>query len=151
MAYMLGRLTSAILIGSVTLGLFQPVYADSTQVGRYLTVSNKPKLAQVDLLSQEFQVRFPVSVQTIGEAMDYLLKQSGYRLIPETKQSAELKLTLSKPLPAIDRDFGPMQLKNGLSTLVGPVFILVSDPLNRWVNFSVRPSFSAVSKQSISK
>ncbi len=122
--------------------MIHPVYADTTQVGRYLTAENKPKPAQVDLLSQEFQVRFPSSVQTIGDALEYLLKQSGYSLVPEAKRSAELKTALSKPLPAIDRDFGPMKLQDGLSTLAGPVFVLVNDPLNRMISFSLNPKFA---------
>ncbi len=90
----IGRLAPAILLSSLTLFALNSAYADATQMGRYLTVNNKPKLAQVDLLSQDFQVRFPSSVQTIGDAMEYLLRQSGYRLVPETKRSAALKISL---------------------------------------------------------
>jgi hypothetical protein len=51
------------------------VYADeTTTVGRYLTVSNKPTSAQTNLLSQTIQVRFPQGIQTLGDAMNYLLK-----------------------------------------------------------------------------
>jgi type IV pili sensor histidine kinase/response regulator len=119
-------------------------YAESTQLGRYLTVDNKPRVAQVDLLSQAFQVRFPASVQTIGDAMEYLLKQSGYSLVPEAKRSSELKIALSKPLPAVDRDFGPMKLKDGLATLAGPVFVLVNDPLNRMISFEISSRYAAI-------
>jgi type IV pili sensor histidine kinase/response regulator len=151
MAFLLGRFAPAILIGGLAVVSFQVTYADTTQLGRYLTIDNKPKAAQLDLLSQEFQVRFPSSVQTIGDAMEYLLKQSGYSLISEAKRSAELKTTLSKPLPAIDRNFGPMKLKDGLSTLAGPVFTLVNDPLNRVVSFEIRKQFSVVYPKPISK
>ena len=151
MAYRLGRFAPAILLSSLAIVASQPTYADTTQLGRYLTIDNKPKIAQMDLLSQTFQVRFPTSVQTIGDAMEYLLKQSGYSLIPEVKRSPELKATLSKPLPAIDRDFGPMKLKDGLSTLAGPVFTLVNDPLNRMVGFEIQKSFAALYQKPLSK
>lgn len=141
MTQLLPRLSLATLV-MASMMTFN-AYADTTQVGRYLTVENKPQAAQLDLLSQEFQVRFPASVQTIGDAMTYLLKQSGYRLVPEAKRSTALKITLSKPLPAIDRDFGPMKLKDGLMTLAGPIFTLVNDPLNRTVNFSLRKEYTA--------
>lgn len=126
---------------SILLGMHSSSYANETQFGRYLTSENKPKLEQVDLLAQIFQVRFPSSVQTIGDALEYLLKQSGYGLIPINKRSSALKVVLTKPLPAVDRDFGPMKLKEGLTTLVGPVFNLVQDPLNRVVDFEIKPYY----------
>lgn len=147
MAYKLGRFAPILLLGGFTLATLSSAYAEVTQVGRYLTAENKPKAAQVDLLSQEFQVRFPISVQTVGEAMDYLLKQSGYSLIPEAKREEALKVVLRKPLPAIDRDFGPMKLKDGLETLAGPVFVLVNDPLNRMISFKLRDKYSPLYEQ----
>jgi type IV pili sensor histidine kinase/response regulator len=137
---------SVLIILILVLEIFQLGYANTdinnTNVGRYLTVSNKPKSSQLDLLSQVIQIRFPQSVQTIGDAMNYALRLSGYGLIPSDRMSEELKTTLGKPLPAIDRNFGPMSLKNALSTLAGPAFNLVQDPLNRMVDFRVKPQFA---------
>lgn len=116
--------------------------SDTNTVGRYLSVSNKPLHEQQDLLSQIFQVHFPKEVQTIGDAMQYLLRYSGYSLVAETNQSAALKNTLKKPLPLVDRNFGPMSLKDGLSTLAGPAFILMQDPLNREVNFKLKSNIA---------
>jgi len=118
-----------------------------TQFGRYLTMMNKPTQAQTDLLSQTMQVRFPETVRTIGDAMDYLLKFSGYSLIEDNKRSVYLKNTLSKPLPTVDRDFGPMSLKDGLITLIGPAFSLEHDPLNRTINFHLKSGFKKERKQ----
>ncbi len=117
-----------------------------TQFGRYLTAINKPTPAQTNLLSQTMQVRFPQNIQTIGDAMNYLLKFSGYSLIDNNKMSSNLKNTLSKPLPTVDRDFGPMSLKDGLITLIGPAFSLSHDPLNRTVNFDLKPQFKKEKK-----
>ena len=117
-----------------------------TQFGRYLTAINKPTLAQTDLLSQTMQVRFPQNIQTIGDAMNYLLKFSGYSLVDKNKMSSDLKNTLSKPLPTVDRDFGPMSLKDGLITLIGPAFSLVHDPLNRTINFDLKSQFKREKK-----
>lgn len=115
---------------------------DSTTVGRYLTVENKPSLAQRDLLLQTVQVRFPQSVQMISDALSHVLRYSGYSLVAENQQSAALKNTLQKPLPAIDRNFGPMTLKDALITLAGPAFTLETDTLNRTINFHVKPVFA---------
>lgn len=115
---------------------------DSTQIGRYMTAQDGPKPEQLDLLKQEMQVKFPDSVKTIGDAMNYLLQYSGYSLVPSDIQSDALKKTLNKPLPTIDRSFGPMKLDEGLKVLAGPVFDLVQDPLNRVVDFKLKPAYS---------
>ena len=105
---------------------------------RYFSIENKPSAAQVNLLSQTIQLRFPQKVQTVGDAVNYLLRFSGYSLIPVAQRSIAFNNVLLKPLPLVDRDFGPMPLHDGLLTLVGPAFYLVSDPLNRTVDFRVK-------------
>jgi conjugative transfer region protein (TIGR03748 family) len=81
-----------------------------TQTGRYLTISNKPKISQVDLLAQTMQLHFARNTETIGDAVIQLLKFSGYSLVPVTQMSQELQIILHKPLPLVDRDMGPMSL-----------------------------------------
>jgi conjugative transfer region protein (TIGR03748 family) len=133
------------LIAIILLGMFLSetclANENSTQISRYLTVSNKPKLSQIDLLAQIVQVRFPRSIQTIGDAMNYLLSFSGYSLVPETQMNQELRITIHKPLPLVDREFGPMSLKDGLITLMGPAFYMTNDPVNRIVNFRLKVGY----------
>ena len=111
-------------------------------VGRYMTVSNKPLPAQRDLLSQIIQIRFPQQVQSIGEAVNHVLRYSGYSMVVEDRRSAALKILLQKSLPLVDRELGPISLKDALITLVGPAFTLVDDPLNREIDFKLKPNFS---------
>lgn len=113
----------------------------TTNIGRYMTVIDKPKNAQINLLSQTIEVRFPQNVQNIHDAMNYLLRLSGYRLVNQNQMNSSLKETLEKPLPAVDRDFGPMSLKDGLTTLAGPAFTLIQDTLNRTIDFRIKPAF----------
>lgn len=112
-----------------------------TQVSRYLTIPNKPNLYQTNLLSQQIQVRFTRNIQTVGDAMNYILRFSGYSLIPESQMNPALKLTLEKQLPIVDRELGPMTLREALITLVGPAFSLSHDPVNRFVNFELKSSY----------
>jgi conjugative transfer region protein (TIGR03748 family) len=112
-----------------------------TQVSRYLTISNKPKFSQLNLLSQPIQIRFTQNIKTIGDAMNYLLRFSGYSLIADTQMSAALKITLSKPLPIIDRELGPMTLRDALITLSGPAFSLAQNPVYRVVDFKLKPEY----------
>lgn len=113
----------------------------NTATGRYLSVVDKPSQEQQYLLSQTIQVRFPQIVQTIGDAMNYLLRYSGYSLVEEAHQNTALKITLQKPLPLVDREFQIVSLRDALTTLAGPVFTLVQDDLNREVDFHVKPNF----------
>lgn len=110
-------------------------------MSRYVTVVEKPQHAQINLLSQTIQMHFPQDVKTVSDAINYLLRFSGYSLAPNDQLGTALKITLSKSLPAIDRNFGPMTLKDGLLILVGPVFYLVPDLINRTVNFHLKPSY----------
>ncbi len=131
---------SILLLTSINLMLNNHVYAN-TAIGRYLTVENKPEHAQANLLSQVVQMRFPSAVQTVGDAVHYVLRSSGYSLVSPNVQSLALKNMLAKPLPAVDRHLGPMPLKTALEVLVGPAFNLQEDPLNRTVDFHVKPQF----------
>lgn len=112
-----------------------------TQVSRYVTINNKPKPEQISLLTQVVQVKFPQNIQTIGMAVSYLLRFSGYSLIPENKMSPALLTMLSKPLPVVDRELGPVSLKDALMVLGGESFNLVQDPLNREINFLLKPGY----------
>lgn len=133
-----------IIFSLMALFAFSTAFAmdDASSIGRYLSVSNKPLSHQRDLLSQTIQIRFPHTVQTIGDAVNYLLRYSGYSLINESHQNSALKNTLQKPLPFVDRSFGPMTLRDALATLIGPAFTLSEDALNREVDFHLKHSFS---------
>src|SRR3990167_5836917 len=83
---------------------------NQSQVGRYLMVANHPLQSQAHLLQQNFHVRFADDVQTVGQAIHYLLTNSGYQLQNPSKQNNAMKTLLDLPLPFIDRDFVPMSL-----------------------------------------
>ena len=115
--------------------------AGQSQIGRYVSVDNKPTAAQVDLMQQTLQIHFPTSVVTVGDAVSYLLANSGYSLVDPNIQSPDLTQLLNKNLPIVDRDLYYMNLKQALLTLVEPAFYLEVDPLHRLVNFDVKPKY----------
>lgn len=119
----------------------------STQVGRYLTVANKPKQAQINLMDQIIQIRFPQDVHTVGEAVNYVLRFSGYSLISEKDMQSEVKNTLEKPLPFIDREIGPVTLKDALTVLAGSAFHLSHDPVTRTINFKIKSQYAQLTKR----
>lgn len=61
--------------------------ANITQVGRYATLNNQPLAAQINPLKTVQQIHFPASIQTIGEAVNYWLRYSGYHLAPKENKA----------------------------------------------------------------
>lgn len=138
----LSKATFVLMMGICCCSLSVNADEAYSQVGRYLTISHKTNQSQMNLLSQNIQVRFPQTVQTIGDAINYLLRFSGYSLVAIDQMNSALKTTISKPLPVIDRELGPISLKDGLITLVGPAFYIKEDPINRLVDFQLKPAFA---------
>lgn len=121
------------------------VQAESTtHIARYLTVPHQALPRQMNLLEQTFQVHFSRDVRTIGDAMRYLLRFSGYRLVNAAVLSKTAQAVLLQPLPEVDRKLGPMCLQAGLLTLVGQPFGLVIDPVHRLIGLRLKPAFQSI-------
>lgn len=118
-------------------------YSGNTVVGgRYSTISLDPLAEQVNPLLAIAEFKFTAQVQTVGEAVDLVLRQTGYEIISDQNQSNNVRLTLKKPLPVTVRSLGPIKISDALEVLMGQnVFQLVEDPLNRKVNFKLRKEF----------
>lgn len=113
-----------------------------TQIERYASVDNKPSAAQLNPLLTVAQVHFPKDVQTVGEALNYWISYSGYRLVDEAKLSSDVREVLKQQLPQADRNLGPLSIKSGLQVLMGnDVFDLVCDPLHRMVSFELKKKY----------
>ncbi|WP_116365657.1 pili assembly chaperone [Parahaliea mediterranea] len=106
-----------------------------TQVGRYSVLAAGPKEGQWDLLAVTSAIDIPVDVQTVGEALHWLLRDSGYRLAAVSVMPDEVKALLELPLPAVHRRFEPMPLQTVIGLIVGPAFHLVQDPVHRLLAF----------------
>ncbi len=109
--------------------------AEEIQVGRYATVRAVPTLAQINLLAAPVTVQFPGSIDTVGKAVEHLLRPSGYRLAADSVADPGRAVLLGLPLPAIHRILGPMALQRALETLAGPAYRLVEDPVHRLISF----------------
>ena len=109
--------------------------ANDLQVGRYSLISATPTEAQAALLAATITVRFPERIQTVGEALPYLLQRSGYRLAAAESIGADTAALFALPLPAVHRNLGPMTLRDALEILAGPAFHLVQDPVHRLITY----------------
>ena len=123
------------------------VNAAEVQVGRYSTLPAMPIIAQADLLATTITLSFPARIVTVGEAVQYLLQRSGYRLATAPVTTPETADLLTLPLPAVHRHLGPITLVQALETLVGPAFRLIHDPVHRLVSFELCTSAGRVMQQ----
>jgi len=109
--------------------------ANDVQVGRYSSLTAAPTESQTELLATTVAVRLPGRIQTVGEAVRYLLQRSGYRLAAPESIGPDTVALFALPLPAVHRSLGPMTLRDALKTLAGPVFQLIQDPVHRLITF----------------
>lgn len=114
---------------------------DVIPYGRYLTIKIEPNVEQTDIFSAVIQMHFTPAIQTVGDAINEVLRYSGYSLIGVDKQSLALKNTLIKPLPLLYHHLGPLTLRQTLTVLAGSPYVLHIDPLNRIVDFKLKPVF----------
>jgi type IV pili sensor histidine kinase/response regulator len=129
-----GAVTAICIAGICTVTSLS-VHASDIQSGRYSMYSAAPTQAQAELLEATVTVQLPARIQTIGEAVRYLLQRSGYRLAATESTAPETLALFALPLPAVHRHLGPMTLRDALETLAGPAFHLVQDPVHRLITF----------------
>ena len=127
---------SAIVSNSAVAGQ-QPdaVMSSQTQVGRYSVIAARPTTGQQDLLSVTRAITIPSNIKRVGDALDWLLHDSGYRLADDAVLSEEVVAMFDLPLPAAHRQFEPMPLNAVLGLMVGPAFRIVEDPVHRLIAF----------------
>jgi len=126
---------SAICIAGICTVASVNLQANDIQVGRYSLFAATPTEEQADPLQAMITVQFPDSVRTVGDAVQQLLQQSGYRLAGSEATGPASAYLMALALPAVQRSLGPMTLRRALETLAGPAFRLVEDPVHRLVAF----------------
>ena len=107
------------------------------QLGRYQTGMLQPDENQVDLLSVVVTRNLPEHVNTVGQAVATLLDGSGYRLLSADLAEPYRTLLFALPLPEVQRQLGPLTLRQALELLTGPAFRLVIDSVYRLVSFEL--------------
>lgn len=105
------------------------------RVARYSTVIPRPTPEQADLLLVLIRMEMPAEVDSVGEAIRYLLRYSGFRLANAGAMQPEVVQMLDKELPRVHRKLGPMTLEDALLVLVGSAFQLDVDHVHRVINY----------------
>lgn len=117
------------------------VIAENVELGRYSTVKPVATPQQIDLLSVVFSMPFNKQINTVGEAIEFILLRSGYRLAPREASDPNVGILLEQPLPFIHRKIGPITIENALKALAGNAWNLVVDPVNRYVSFDLKDMY----------
>jgi len=115
------------------------------QLSRYINLLPGPTKAQRNPLHMVLpNVSFRHEVKTVGQAIRFLLKDTGFRLTrhhPDKRVFHMFRLSL----PKIHRRMGPLTLEQALKTLSGEPWILAVDPINRLVSFQLPSHFRITS------
>lgn len=106
-----------------------------TQTGRYSVMSVAPSAGQREPLSVTADIIIPDNIERIGDAIRWLLRDSGYRLAADRVLTQEAKAMLELPLPSVHRHFTPLPLTTVIALMVGPSFYPVQDPVHRLIAF----------------
>ena len=117
------------------------VIAENVDLGRYSTVKPVATPQQIDLLSVVFSMPFNKQINTVGEAIEFILLRSGYRLAPREASDPNVGVLLEQPLPFIHRKIGPITIENALKALAGNAWNLVVDPVNRYISFDLKDMY----------
>jgi type IV pili sensor histidine kinase/response regulator len=106
---------------------------------RYLLVSIDPKVEQHDPLSGIIELRIPASTQpTIGDALRYVLRQSGYSLCATGQAS---RVLYRQRLPGVQYRLGPMRLRTALQLMGAPAWQVEVDDVQRVVCHRLRERY----------
>ncbi len=106
---------------------------------RYRLVDISPTQAQRYPLAQVVSLRIPASVSpTVGDALRYVLRESGYRLCTTGGQANAL---YQHPLPAVQYQLGPVRLSDALQIFGGPAWQVDVDEVQRVVCHSLRQGY----------
>lgn len=119
-----------------------PEPAQTVRTGRYSYAAVGAQAAQVDPLLAVIDVRLPADVTTVEEAVNYLLRRSGFNLLPPDPGDEAVGFLLGQPLPDVHRHLGPISLREALLTLGGKAFNVNVDYVYRKVGYRVSPAYA---------
>lgn len=129
---------------TVCLIIISFVTCANTQIGRYMTVKNNVSVSQENPLEQTFQITFPASIQTVGDAVRFILINTGYNFLSKDKLSHFTGQLTEQQLPLSLRTLGPTTVEQGLLALAGNAYQLVIDPAHRLVTFRLKPKYQII-------
>ena len=130
-------LVSALLIVSGQMAAAQLPDQDSPEhFGQGYTIINNVEIANADMTQT---VNVNVRAMNIGQGLEIILRNTGWRLERGSGADPQLHRLLSGPWPDKWVWVGPDQLGNILQTVGGQGWQLVIDPVNRLISYERNP------------
>jgi len=130
---------SALAVATIWMMIAQGVTAatqeDRYAISRYTTIDTTPEVRQSNPLLTVVSFSFPPTVETVGQAINYTIQQTGYTLAEMSNLPESTKVMLTLPLPSVQRKFSYVTVQAALKTLAGDAFLLLVDPVHRVVTF----------------
>ena len=106
---------------------------------RYTLVKLEAADAQREPLKAVITLSFGSDITTVGNAIEELLKGSGYQWQKSKSANDSLvsdQLLFELPLPSVLRTIGPLRLEEALSVVAGEAWQIQTDELNRTIWFT---------------
>ncbi|MDH4275707.1 MAG: hypothetical protein OEW08_11750 [Gammaproteobacteria bacterium] len=103
-----------------------------------------PARQQWNILDVVVTLNFPESIATVGDAVEYALRQSGYNVAPNALLDRNTTVLFSLPLPGIHRQISNSTLLNFLKMVAGPAYTLVIDQRTRTITYEASSAFPVV-------
>lgn len=115
---------------------------DRTIENGYLTTHVGVEHDQVNLLNSIVSLSIPTKIQTVGDAINYVLSKYGYRLHIDNEINQAQYVLLEQDLPQPHRKFDVVSLHELLSTLGGDAYTLYANPVNRTISYLLKNEYS---------
>ncbi len=116
----------------------------SVNIDRYTVIDNVETKEQTDELSVIINIKFPKSIVNVGQALDYLMLRSSYKL-------SNNAVFNNFKLPNVHKKIGPISLKRAIKVLVGTdIYKLQINRVNRTIAIVQNANAIVVSPDEVS-
>lgn len=134
-----------LIVAFSFLSIADTAFSDTNekQFGRYLTSTQEEAMSET-VLDMQIQREFPKTVKTIGEAIEYTLKGTGYKLLSAELCSTDIKDLYKYELPFANQKIPPSSLQKALLSLAGQAYQIVLDPIHRQITFKLRRDYQGL-------
>jgi len=133
-------ITTLMVLGISSLSLAEEVSLVIPE-SRYVSVQVGATPAQRNLLESVLSIHIPEQLETVGEALAYLLRPYGLRLLNTEEALPEQALLLSLALPDPHRTLDPITLIDALKLLGGESFEVTINPVTRTISYALKKDY----------
>lgn len=108
-------------------------------ISEFVSINIDSGYQQKNLNSVVGSYKLPSDIELIGQAINFVLLNTGYELEPINEMALESVKLLTKQLPHIHKQFSYVSVENVIQTIVGDGFSVKFDNIRRLV--SINPAY----------